>query len=97
MSKFVPLGRKAANQPKNLKCPGCGGDLKLLSGDDAELIVCRYCSSRIDLTREPFKVLGKLVLNSDPKDPIQIGMRAKLGGAQWVVIGRLRYRDISPD
>lgn len=93
----MDASRKAAPRKVHKSvCPNCGGNLVLRLGDDAEMIVCEYCDSQIDVSAEKFKVLGKMLRAGPKEELIRIGAKGKLRGVEWEVVGRLRYRDVTP-
>ena len=78
------------------KCPSCGGNLVLRLGDETELIVCEYCDTKIDATSDQYRILGKMLRAGPEEDVIRIGMKAVLRGVEYEVVGKLRYRDVTP-
>jgi len=93
----LAAARKAApRKAAKVECPGCGGNLVLRLGEEAEMVVCEYCDSQVDVTGEKFHVLGKLLRAGPREDLIKVGMKGTLRGTGWEVVGRLRYRDITP-
>ncbi len=76
-------------QPKNIKCTACGAGLTI-KDEHTELVVCDYCGSHLDVTREEKKVLGK-----GPAErwdfPLNIGDSFVLKGARYEVLARLAF------
>jgi len=109
--RFIPLGalsldedslarvkahRTAPRAASRFDCPNCGGSLALRTGKDAEMIVCEFCDTRIDLREGKYRPLGKAVRAGPRNKGLKIGMKGTLQGIEWQVVGRLRYRDITP-
>jgi hypothetical protein len=44
-------------QPKNIQCKGCGAGLSV-KDEHAELVVCDYCGSHLDVSAPEQKVLS---------------------------------------
>ena len=76
----------------SIKCPNCGAPLNLLGGGRVESITCSYCKSVIDLN-DNYKVLYQFKNISIPKSPFKIGMKGKMEGVEWTIIGWILYRD----
>ncbi|MFT5131537.1 MAG: hypothetical protein ACI8W8_005175, partial [Rhodothermales bacterium] len=76
-----------------LQCPSCGGAVTLQS-EGANTVVCRYCNSIVDLRAKQAAVVGKRK-NSKPCHPITPGMEATFDGKTYLVIGWLRFKEIS--
>ena len=49
---------RPAYQPKAIRCAHCGAGLTQ-KDERSELIVCDYCGSRLDVSREEMAVLGQ--------------------------------------
>jgi len=80
---------------KSIKCTNCAAPLELLGGGRVESITCKYCKSLIDLTDSYYKVLTNFKnIKELHKLPFEIGMRGKLKGIDYTIIGRVTYADI---
>jgi DNA-directed RNA polymerase subunit RPC12/RpoP len=88
--------RAAPRQALSISCPSCGGTLALRLADEAEMAVCEYCGSRLDVRKKPYTALGSM-LRAGPKLPgLRVGLSGRLRGVNYEIVGRLRYRDITP-
>ena len=78
----------------SIKCTGCAAPLTLLGGGRVETITCSYCKSVLDLNDE-YKVLSTFK-NTKEKyaHPFDIGMKGRLKGVDYTIIGRVTYREI---
>jgi ribosomal protein S27E len=91
-----PSAVKGPREAVKIDCPGCGGTLELRCGDETEMVVCEYCGSQIDARGGKYEILGK-ILRAGPKGgTLRVGMKGTLRGTEWEIVGRLRYRDVTP-
>ena len=88
--------RAAPRKAGAFPCPACGGSLALRSGKEAEAIVCEYCDTLVDLSEGKHKALAKVLKAGPTLEGLRVGLKGTLRGAEWEVVGRLRYRDVSP-
>jgi hypothetical protein len=73
----------------HLPCPNCGGSLDLRAPDEAQRVVCPFCSSMLDVEQGNLKFLKTL----DPgkvKPLLDLGSTGRLDGLDYTVIGFLR-------
>ena len=83
-----------ALQPRALSCPSCGASLEAQGGRKVKSIVCRHCTSHIDLTKPEFEILGKLDAGEHaPTGPVRLGMTADIDGTTHEVVGRIRFEE----
>ena len=81
------------SQVQSIKCTNCAAPLKLLGGGRVESITCAYCKSVLDLN-DNYKVLSNFKNVRDKhKLPFEVGMRGKLKGIKYTIIGRISYVD----
>lgn len=74
-------------QPRRITCPGCGA-AQSVADENAQLAVCEYCASHLELTPSEAKVLA--VKNPQAWTfPIGIGDSFRHKGVRFEVIGRL--------
>ncbi|HVW27750.1 MAG TPA: DUF4178 domain-containing protein [Polyangiaceae bacterium] len=69
-----------------LRCPNCGGDLPMLSGERAERVGCRYCGAVTDIAER------RVIAAQDAArlaSPIPIGATGMLGGVSYACIACL--------
>jgi len=80
---------------KSIKCTNCAAPLDLLGGGRVESITCKYCKSLIDLTNSNYKVLTNFKSVKElHKLPFEVGMRGKVKGIDYTIIGRVTYADV---
>lgn len=78
---------------QRLTCTHCGAPIDLRSGR-AKTVVCSSCHSQLDLTKPEHAVLGNLGQSKAfPASLIRLGHKASFDELQWMVIGRIRYKD----
>jgi Domain of unknown function (DUF4178) len=68
-----------------LACPSCGAQARVFKSGQS---TCAYCGTT--LPPLPFTHPGGTFKHNSP---IRIGMKAKLGGKEFVAVGRLHFRD----
>ncbi len=69
----------------SLACPSCGAQARVFKNSQS---TCAYCGAT--LPPLPFTHPGGTFAHTSP---IRIGMKAKLGGREYVAVGRLLFRD----
>ncbi|WP_309715994.1 DUF4178 domain-containing protein [Armatimonas sp.] len=69
----------------SLACPSCGAQARIFKNGQS---TCAYCGAT--LPPLPFTHPGGTFKHSSP---LRIGMKAKLGGREYVAVGRLLFRD----
>ena len=78
---------------QSIKCTNCAAPLKLLGGGRVESITCSYCKSVLDLNND-YKVLSNFKnIKEQYKLPFDIGMKGKLKGIEYIIIGRVTYKE----
>ena len=76
-----------------IKCTNCAAPLTLLGGGRVESITCAYCKSVLDLN-DNYKVLSNFKnVKMSYTLPFEVGMRGKLKGIEYTIIGRVSYQD----
>lgn len=76
-------------QPKNIRCKGCGAGLTVKS-EHSELVVCDYCGSHLDVSREEQAVLGKGGAQKF-NFSLELGDSFRYQAARYEIIARLAY------
>jgi hypothetical protein len=98
------MGAENKKELKALKCPSCGGDLAKGSrswyDDDEEENVtipvakCIQCNTEYDQhSAEYYEVFADDLTFDKDTSIFKLGLRGKLKGAEYEIIGRLRYQD----
>jgi len=81
------------SQVQSIKCTNCAAPLKLLGGGRVESITCSYCTSVLDLN-DNYKVLSNFKnVRMSYSLPFEVGMRGKLKGIDYTIIGRVSYNE----
>lgn len=89
LSDAKPLPSTAPAPPiKALSCPNCGGTIELRAAGYTVEVVCRYCSSRIDVSDPDARLIAAYNEAAAELD-IPLGKRGNLGGTEWEAIGYL--------
>jgi len=86
----------AGLRPRSVTCPGCGGTLELRDSEGTAMVACQFCDAAIDVS---VPGAAQLLYQSEQRKqpfPIPLGARGWLAGAQWTVVGRVRYREDDP-
>ncbi len=78
---------------RSISCTQCAAPLELHGGHKVRSITCGYCGSVMD-TRESFKVVKQFKDLARPRAPVRIGMRGKLSGVEFTVIGVVQWRTV---
>lgn len=83
-----PPPERAEVKTRALACPGCGGNLPLVSPETAERVVCPYCRLASDVTQS-----GLVGVQKSPKLPVEpqipLGSRGKLRDQDVICIAFL--------
>lgn len=83
-------GRKRpAYTPKNISCPHCGAGLTL-KDERSELVVCEYCGSHLNVSRDQREVLGKGAARKW-KFPLRIGQSFRHKRIRYEILARLVF------
>ncbi|MEQ8221926.1 MAG: DUF4178 domain-containing protein [Candidatus Eremiobacterota bacterium] len=78
-------------QIRELDCPACGGVLKLTSVY-VRSTVCPYCDQTLYIEDFGLSVAGKYPKLADYPSRFAIGVKGKIKGKNFEVVGRVRYR-----
>ncbi len=76
-------------KPKNIRCEGCGAGLSV-KDERAELVVCEYCGSHLDVSATESKVVGRKA-DRQPFFPLKLGDSFRYRSARFEVLARLAY------
>jgi hypothetical protein len=88
--KSLSRGRqRPAYQPKNIRCESCGAGLTVKS-EHSELVVCDYCGSHLDVSKEEQTVLGKGGAQKF-HFALELGDSFRYQAARYEIIARLAY------
>lgn len=68
-----------------VSCPNCAGMLELRAPDQAQRVVCQFCSSMLDCTQGNLKYLSTLLPTTKPIIPL--GTKGKLRDIEFTIIG----------
>lgn len=83
-------GRKRpAYKPKDIHCPNCGAGFTVKQ-EQTELVVCDYCGSHLDVSKEEKKVIS----GGDSQKwefPLEIGDSFRHKGERYEIIGRMVF------
>lgn len=82
---YVIMQQMQRTLDSSLACPSCGAQARVHKNGQS---TCAYCGTT--LPPLPFTHPGGIFRQNSP---IRIGMRAKIGGKEYVAVGRLLYRD----
>ena len=81
-----PLGSVLVKSVKIFQCPQCGGQIEIRAAGATMTAVCAHCGTVVDVTDGNFQIIQKA--QSQAKETLlEIGMRGKLEGIVWEVIG----------
>lgn len=72
------------------ECPNCGGSVPLYS-EQSQLVVCQYCGSSLDCTKEELTALGKK--NKTSYFVFDLHQEGVFDGIKYKVIARMCVRD----
>jgi len=82
-----PLVQPPVAKTRAIACPNCGGPVELRGFGHALSVVCAQCLSVLDVSTPEVKVLRQIQEKYRRTPKIPLGMRGKIGGAQWETIG----------
>lgn len=68
-----------------VSCPHCAGMFELKAPDQAQRVVCQFCSSMLDCTQGNLQFLSTLLPTTKPI--IKLGTKGTLRGIEFTVIG----------
>lgn len=77
--------------PRSIQCGSCGGGLSV-KDERAELVVCDYCGSHLELSGTELKVLGRGA-EGKPDLPLSLGDSFRWEGARYEVVARMVQAD----
>lgn len=83
---------KPKGKPQTFACPACGGVVTIKAVGLTISAICTHCSSVIDVANENFQIIKK-ANEKIRKTLLELGVRGKLFGAEWEVIGYTKKRD----
>lgn len=76
----------------SINCTSCGAGLDVLGGGRVQTHVCGYCGSQLDV-QDDYKVLQQFADLERPDSPFRIGMKGKVRGVEYTVIGTLGHEE----
>jgi len=80
----------------SIKCSNCAAPLSLIGGGRVQTVTCAYCKSLLDLN-DNYKVLSNFKKYKEQnKLPFEIGMKGILNSIEYIIIGRVTYREVEP-
>jgi ribosomal protein S27E len=83
-------GRKRPKYtPKDIHCPSCGAGLTV-KDERSELVVCEYCGSHLNVSKEEKEVLGKGA-SRKWEFPLQIGESFRHKRIRYEIIARMAF------
>ena len=88
MSDSNPLSGK----PQTFACPSCGGIVTIKAVGITISAICAYCSSIIDVKNKNYQII-KTANEKIRKTLLELGIRGKLFGVEWEVIGYTIKKD----
>jgi len=77
---------------KSINCTACGAGLDVLGGGRVTTHICPYCGTELDAL-DNYQALRKFANQTRPASPISIGMKGKLQGVEFTVIGTMAHRE----
>ena len=80
---------RPAYKPKNIRCEGCGAGLSV-KDERAELVVCEFCGSHLDVSATERKVVGRKT-DRQPFFPLKLGDSFRYRSARFEVLARLAF------
>src|SRR4051812_40401476 len=82
-----------ASRPRTLQCPSCGAAVPLRAAGQSLVAACAHCKSVLDVTDPGLAILSRYAKAKVCEPLIPLGLRGKLKGDKWEVIGFLRRSD----
>ena len=82
---------RPAYQPKSIRCAHCGAGLTQ-KDERSELVVCDYCGSHLDVSKDEMAVLGQGT-GRDIDFPVKVGDSFRYRGARFEILARLAYAE----
>ena len=71
-----------------VNCENCGAGLDLLGGGRVASAFCGSCGSELD-PNDNFRVVRTLTEQTRPRTPFSIGMKGRIHGVEWTIIGTI--------
>ncbi|MDF1667476.1 MAG: DUF4178 domain-containing protein [Planctomycetota bacterium] len=81
-----------SREARKVGCPNCGGDISLKDSTKTVMVMCSYCDSALDVSEGACKLLATYKRKKIP-NVLPLGTVGKIGGKDFLVIGRIRYRE----
>jgi hypothetical protein len=81
-----PSGKPRVKSIQVFQCPNCGGQISLRAAGISLSAVCAHCGSVVDVSDEKLVILQRASQATKPTF-LEVGMRGKLAGIVWEVIG----------
>ncbi len=81
-----------AAKARAVNCTQCGAPLDLHGGHRVRSLNCGFCGAVLD-AKEEYKVVKQFKDLHRPLMPLALGMRGKIKGIEFTVIGVVQYRD----
>ncbi len=79
-------------KPQTFACPACGGTVTIKAVGITTSAICMYCSSVIDVANENYQIIKK-ANEKMRKTLLELGVRGRLFGVDWEVIGYTDKKD----
>lgn len=84
---------KVVPAAKTLQCPSCGAAVAIRAPGKSLSVACSHCKTLLDLTNPELSILHSFAKAKAFEPIIPLGVRGKLRGETWEVIGFLRKAD----
>ncbi len=82
-----------SNKIRVINCKNCGGSMELfIESRKLQTLTCSYCGTVHDVQNE-FKTLFQYSNTLQSDSPIKLGMKGKINGVEFLVIGEIFYSD----
>ncbi|MDX1960864.1 MAG: DUF4178 domain-containing protein [Leptospiraceae bacterium] len=78
---------------KTFSCPNCAGSVGIRAVGNSITAVCSYCNSVISTVNEEYKILEQANQKMTKVQYLELGIRGKLKGHLWEVVGYLERCD----
>lgn len=77
---------------KTVNCTSCGAGLDVLGGGRVTVHICPYCGTELD-AQDSYKALRKFSDLKRPETPFALGIKGKIHGVDYTVIGTLEHTE----
>lgn len=84
--------KKPTGKPKTFNCPSCAGTVTIKAVGITLHAVCSQCSSLIDVSNDAYHIITT-AHQKTRKTFLDTGMRGRLQGIDWEVIGYMQKKD----